>query len=169
MYALNSLRSLYSLLSLLSLHLLHSLLLLSFSSSAHGAAAVALRDHFAQEGSDFKKAALAAAKKQDKAAAFLTAVSNSADVASIPELRDAMIEVAEQTSAILRAGGGLPSEESMFPRLVSFVTHSVEGKDTWEADDAEDAETLDSLEAVKRARDARVAAAVESRPGLPKA
>ena len=148
---------------------LHSLLLLSFSSSAHGAAAVALRDHFAQEGSDFKKAALAAAKKQDKAAAFLTAVSNNADVASIPELRDAMIEVAEQTSAILRAGGGLPSEESMFPRLVSFVTHSVEGKDTWEADDAEDAETLDSLEAVKRARDARVAAAVESRPGLPEA
>jgi hypothetical protein len=136
---------------------LHSLLLLSFAGAAHGAAAAALRDHFVQDGSEFQKAALAAEKKQAKATAFLTVVSNNADVASIPELHEAMVEVAEQTAAVVRAGGRLVPAEHMFPRLVSFVTYSVEGEDAWEADDAEDAEAAQALEAVKRMRDARVA------------
>ena len=137
---------------------LHSLLLLCFSGAVYGAAAAAaLRDHFAQEGSEFQKAVLSAAKKSSKAAEFLAVVSNNADVASIPELHEAMIEVANQTSAVVRAGGGLPPE-AMFPRLVSFVTSSVEEGDAWEADDAEDAEALQALETVKSARDARVSA-----------
>ena len=138
---------------------LHSLLLLSFSRAVHGSAAAGvLRGHFLQEDSEFQKAARAAKKKQDKAAAFLRAAANNADVAAFPEIHDAMVEVAEQTASAVRAGGRLLPEEPLFGRLVSFVTGSVEEGAAWEADDAEDAEALEALEAVKRVRDARVAA-----------
>lgn len=138
---------------------LHSLLLLGFSEAVHGAeAAAVLREHFAAEGSEFQQAAAAAEKKGGRAAAFLEAVANNADVELIPELQEAMLELETQTSAVVQTGGRELPRGGLFPRLVSFVTFSVGGGGACEEDAAEDAEVLNALEGVKRARDARVLA-----------
>lgn len=132
---------------------LHALLLLGFSEAVHGAGAAAvLREHFMQEGSEYQEAAAAAAKKRGGTAAFLAEVANNADVASLPELHDAMLEVAEQAGAAAREGGRLPPRETLFPRLVSFVTRTTGGGAASERDDAADAEAMRALEGVKHTR-----------------